>query len=86
MCLVLATVKFVHIYFRDVSSPEKCLFHSNGVLSLGRKKRQAEFETYLKRMMNRYKKDQLIDTHKVKNASLPVLCLFGCAHVGLAVT
>ncbi|XP_059189984.1 DNA repair protein complementing XP-C cells [Centropristis striata] len=30
-----------------------------------RKKRQAEFETYLRRMMNRYKKDVLIDTHKV---------------------
>ncbi|XP_045913422.1 DNA repair protein complementing XP-C cells [Micropterus dolomieu] len=30
-----------------------------------RKKRQAEFETYLKRMLNRYKKDQLINTHKV---------------------
>uniref|UniRef100_A0A8C4GH74 Xeroderma pigmentosum, complementation group C n=1 Tax=Dicentrarchus labrax TaxID=13489 RepID=A0A8C4GH74_DICLA len=30
-----------------------------------KQKRQAEFETYLRRMMNRYKKDQLIDTHKV---------------------
>ncbi|KAM3617709.1 uncharacterized protein V6R79_010099 [Siganus canaliculatus] len=30
-----------------------------------RKKRQAEFETYLRRMMNRYKKDVVIDTHKV---------------------
>ncbi|XP_017266668.1 DNA repair protein complementing XP-C cells [Kryptolebias marmoratus] len=29
------------------------------------KKRQAEFETYLRRMVKRYKKDQLIDTHKV---------------------
>ncbi|XP_041860679.1 DNA repair protein complementing XP-C cells [Melanotaenia boesemani] len=29
------------------------------------KKKQAEFETYLRRMMKRYKKDQLIDTHKV---------------------
>ncbi|XP_044068320.1 DNA repair protein complementing XP-C cells [Siniperca chuatsi] len=30
-----------------------------------KQKRHAEFETYLRRMMNRYKKDQLIDTHKV---------------------
>ncbi|XP_076598107.1 DNA repair protein complementing XP-C cells [Chaetodon auriga] len=30
-----------------------------------KQKRQAMFETYLRRMMNRYKKDQLIDTHKV---------------------
>ncbi|XP_060913222.1 DNA repair protein complementing XP-C cells [Labrus mixtus] len=30
-----------------------------------RQKRQAEFENYLKRMVNRFKKDQLIDTHKV---------------------
>ncbi|XP_071331339.1 DNA repair protein complementing XP-C cells isoform X2 [Trachinotus anak] len=30
-----------------------------------KKKRQAEFETYLRRMMNKYKKDLLIDTHKV---------------------
>ncbi|XP_037629601.1 DNA repair protein complementing XP-C cells [Sebastes umbrosus] len=30
-----------------------------------KQKRQAEFETYLRRMMNRYKKDVLIDTHKV---------------------
>ncbi|XP_040917530.1 DNA repair protein complementing XP-C cells isoform X2 [Toxotes jaculatrix] len=30
-----------------------------------KQKRQAEFETYLKRMMNRYKKDLLMDTHKV---------------------
>ncbi|MEQ2239180.1 hypothetical protein ILYODFUR_001893 [Ilyodon furcidens] len=34
------------------------------------KKRQAEFETYLRRMMKRYKKDLLIDTHKVH-----LLCL-----------
>uniref|UniRef100_A0AAQ6A7S4 Xeroderma pigmentosum, complementation group C n=1 Tax=Amphiprion ocellaris TaxID=80972 RepID=A0AAQ6A7S4_AMPOC len=31
----------------------------------GMQKRQAEFETYLRRMMNRYKKDVWIDTHKV---------------------
>ncbi|KAF7645469.1 hypothetical protein LDENG_00203940, partial [Lucifuga dentata] len=30
-----------------------------------REKRKAEFEAYLRRMMNRYKKDLLIDTHKV---------------------
>uniref|UniRef100_A0A3B5A7N3 XPC complex subunit, DNA damage recognition and repair factor n=1 Tax=Stegastes partitus TaxID=144197 RepID=A0A3B5A7N3_9TELE len=30
-----------------------------------RQKRQAEFENYLRRMMNRYKKDVWIDTHKV---------------------
>ncbi|XP_041656376.1 DNA repair protein complementing XP-C cells isoform X2 [Cheilinus undulatus] len=30
-----------------------------------KQKRQAEFENYLRRMMNRYKKDILIDTHKV---------------------
>uniref|UniRef100_A0A3B5L199 Xeroderma pigmentosum, complementation group C n=1 Tax=Xiphophorus couchianus TaxID=32473 RepID=A0A3B5L199_9TELE len=36
----------------------------------GKKKRQAEFETYLRRMMKRYKKDLLIDTHKVH-----LLCL-----------
>nr|XP_046253125.1 DNA repair protein complementing XP-C cells isoform X1 [Scatophagus argus] len=30
-----------------------------------KQKRQAEFETYLRRMMNRYKKDLVIDTHKV---------------------
>ncbi|KAK5923367.1 hypothetical protein CgunFtcFv8_000346 [Champsocephalus gunnari] len=30
-----------------------------------KKKRQAEFETYLRRMMNKIKKDVLIDTHKV---------------------
>ncbi|KAF3696646.1 DNA repair protein complementing XP-C cells [Channa argus] len=35
-----------------------------------KKKKQAEFETYLRRMMNRYKKDVLIDTHKVH-----LLCL-----------
>ncbi|XP_024149292.1 DNA repair protein complementing XP-C cells isoform X2 [Oryzias melastigma] len=35
-----------------------------------RKKRQEEFETYLRRMMKRYKKDLLIDTHKVH-----LLCL-----------
>ncbi|KAM4562689.1 DNA repair protein complementing XP-C cells [Odontesthes bonariensis] len=29
------------------------------------KKRKAEFETYLRRMVTRYKKDTLIDTHKV---------------------
>ncbi|XP_074538438.1 DNA repair protein complementing XP-C cells [Halichoeres trimaculatus] len=29
------------------------------------KKRQAEFENYLRRMVNKYKKDQLVDTHKV---------------------
>ncbi|XP_007577479.1 DNA repair protein complementing XP-C cells [Poecilia formosa] len=34
------------------------------------KKRQAEFETYLRRMMKRFKKDLLIDTHKVH-----LLCL-----------
>ncbi|XP_038149783.1 DNA repair protein complementing XP-C cells isoform X1 [Cyprinodon tularosa] len=34
------------------------------------KKRKAEFETYLRRMMKRYKKDLLIDTHKVH-----LLCL-----------
>uniref|UniRef100_A0A8C7X1R0 Uncharacterized protein n=1 Tax=Oryzias sinensis TaxID=183150 RepID=A0A8C7X1R0_9TELE len=36
----------------------------------GKKKRQEEFETYLRRMMKRYKKDLLIDTHKVH-----LLCL-----------
>ncbi|CAI5646970.1 unnamed protein product [Oreochromis niloticus] len=30
-----------------------------------RRKKQAELETYLRRMVNRYKKDLLIDTHKV---------------------
>ncbi|XP_028266530.1 DNA repair protein complementing XP-C cells [Parambassis ranga] len=30
-----------------------------------KQKAQAEFETYLRRMMNRYKKDLLMDTHKV---------------------
>uniref|UniRef100_A0A673BPP7 Xeroderma pigmentosum, complementation group C n=1 Tax=Sphaeramia orbicularis TaxID=375764 RepID=A0A673BPP7_9TELE len=35
-----------------------------------RRKRQAEFENYLRRMMNRYKKDLLVDTHKVH-----LLCL-----------
>ncbi|KAL3063909.1 hypothetical protein OYC64_000265 [Pagothenia borchgrevinki] len=30
-----------------------------------KKKRQAEFETYLRRMMNKIKKDVLVDTHKV---------------------
>ncbi|CAJ1055490.1 DNA repair protein complementing XP-C cells isoform X1 [Xyrichtys novacula] len=30
-----------------------------------KQKRQAEFESYLRRMMNRFKKDQLISTHKV---------------------
>ncbi|GAA6229708.1 DNA repair protein complementing XP-C cells [Lates japonicus] len=35
-----------------------------------KQKRQAEFESYLRRMMNRYKKDLLIDTHKVH-----VMCL-----------
>ncbi|XP_022613282.1 DNA repair protein complementing XP-C cells [Seriola dumerili] len=30
-----------------------------------KQKRKAEFETYLRRMMNRHKKDLLIDTHKV---------------------
>ncbi|XP_026189206.1 DNA repair protein complementing XP-C cells isoform X2 [Mastacembelus armatus] len=30
-----------------------------------KQKKQAEFETYLRRMMNRYKKDVLEDTHKV---------------------
>nr|XP_020479238.1 DNA repair protein complementing XP-C cells isoform X2 [Monopterus albus] len=35
-----------------------------------KKKKQAEFETYMRRMMNRYKKDLLVDTHKVH-----LLCL-----------
>uniref|UniRef100_A0A8C6SCL5 Xeroderma pigmentosum, complementation group C n=1 Tax=Neogobius melanostomus TaxID=47308 RepID=A0A8C6SCL5_9GOBI len=39
-----------------------------------RKKQQAEMETYLRRMMNRYKKDALIDTHKVH-----LLCLVASA-------
>ncbi|XP_071389980.1 DNA repair protein complementing XP-C cells [Centroberyx affinis] len=30
-----------------------------------REKRKAEFETYLRRMMNRFNKDLLVDTHKV---------------------
>ncbi|CAK6972907.1 DNA repair protein complementing XP-C cells [Scomber scombrus] len=30
-----------------------------------KQKRQAEFEAYLRRMMNRFKKDVLVDTHKV---------------------
>ncbi|KAM9785666.1 DNA repair protein complementing XP-C cells [Neosynchiropus ocellatus] len=30
-----------------------------------RRKRQAEFETYMKRMMNRFQKDLLVETHKV---------------------
>ena len=37
---------------------------------LARKKRKAEFESYLRRMMNRYQKDLLIDTHKVKTHRL----------------
>lgn len=36
--------------------------------SLTRKKRQAEWETYMRRMINRYKKDVLVDTHKVTAA------------------
>ncbi|KAK2851147.1 hypothetical protein Q5P01_007423 [Channa striata] len=40
-----------------------------------KKKKQAEFETYLRRMMNRYKKDLLIDTHKVKTHTLSTSCL-----------
>lgn len=39
-----------------------------------RKKQQAELETYLRRMMNRYKKETLIDTHKVH-----LLCLVASA-------
>ncbi|XP_040049241.2 DNA repair protein complementing XP-C cells [Gasterosteus aculeatus] len=35
-----------------------------------KKKRQAEFETYMRRMVNRLKKDVLVDTHKVH-----LLCL-----------
>lgn len=35
-----------------------------------RKKQQAELETYLRRMVNRYKKEALVDTHKVH-----LLCL-----------
>ncbi|XP_072305467.1 DNA repair protein complementing XP-C cells isoform X2 [Eucyclogobius newberryi] len=35
-----------------------------------RKKRQAEMDAYLRRMVNRYKKDLLVDTHKVH-----LLCL-----------
>lgn len=34
-------------------------------LWLSRQKKKAEFEMYLRRMMNRYRKDLLIDTHKV---------------------
>lgn len=41
------------------------MFCSNYNFSLARKKKQAEFEMYLRRMMNRYKKDLLEDTHKV---------------------
>ncbi|KAI1893019.1 hypothetical protein AGOR_G00139570 [Albula goreensis] len=37
---------------------------------LRREKREAEFETYLRRMMNRFNKDVLVDTHKVH-----LLCL-----------
>lgn len=44
-----------------------CLFDCNNhAFSLARKKRQAELETYMRRMLNRIKKDLLIDTHKVK--------------------
>ncbi|XP_077400420.1 DNA repair protein complementing XP-C cells isoform X2 [Vanacampus margaritifer] len=39
-----------------------------------KQKKKAEFETYLKRMMNRYKKDLLIDTHKVH-----LMCLLASA-------
>ena len=41
------------------------LFNSQW-LWLDRKKRRAEFETYLRRMMKRFNKDLLMDTHKVK--------------------
>ncbi|XP_066554275.1 DNA repair protein complementing XP-C cells isoform X2 [Amia ocellicauda] len=37
-----------------------------------REKREAEFETYLRRMMNRFNKDVIVDTHKVH-----LLCLLG---------
>ncbi|XP_012775312.1 DNA repair protein complementing XP-C cells isoform X2 [Maylandia zebra] len=39
-----------------------------------RQKKQAELETYLRRMVNRYKKDLLIDTHKVH-----LMCLIASA-------
>lgn len=39
-----------------------------------RKKQQAEMETYLRRMVNRYKKEALVDTHKVH-----LLCLVASA-------
>ncbi|XP_077370968.1 DNA repair protein complementing XP-C cells isoform X2 [Festucalex cinctus] len=39
-----------------------------------KQKKKAEFEMYLRRMMNRYKKDLLIDTHKVH-----LMCLLASA-------
>lgn len=50
----------------------------NLYFTFGRKKRQAEWETYMRRMVNRYKKDVLIDTHKVTTGFCPrhpVLCV-----------
>lgn len=53
---------FMHenILQRNLSKSKNCCF------LYARLKKQAELETYLKRMVNRYKKDLLTDTHKVK--------------------
>lgn len=58
---------FVFIYYVFVCEYRRvCVFYSNHHFPLARKKRQAEFETYMRRMVNRLKKDVLVDTHKVK--------------------
>lgn len=65
------------------------------LFSLWRRKRQAEWETYVRRMVNRYQKDLLVDTHKVKTHQaslgsklegdlahdLHLVCLAGSSHV-----
>ncbi|MGH0167752.1 UNVERIFIED_CONTAM: hypothetical protein FKN15_066205 [Acipenser sinensis] len=45
-------------------------FENSFLVQLRSEKRKAEFETYLQRMMNRFNKDVVVDTHKVH-----LLCL-----------
>ncbi len=40
---------------------EKC----NTMTTVSREKKKVEFETYLRRMMKRFNKELLVDTHKV---------------------
>lgn len=60
--------KFIlHVCVLMYAMKKRLFVYSNSHnFSLARQKRQAELGMYMRRMINRYKKDLLIDTHKVK--------------------